>query len=160
MLKIFTTGGTFDKVYFDAKSDYRIGEPYIDKILEEGNVNIKYDVESILKKDSLDITDEDRKKVFVKVKNCPEKHIMLIHGTDTMVETAIMLSEIKEKTIVLTGAMQPARFRFTDAIFNVGFAIAAALELADGVYIAMNGRYFDWNKVEKNKKTGVFEELL
>jgi L-asparaginase len=159
MLKIFTTGGTFDKVYYDAKSDYRIGEPYINKILEEGNVNIKYDIESILKKDSLDMTDEDRKNIFLKVKNCNEKHIMLIHGTDTMVETAIMLSDIKEKTVVLTGAMQPARFRVTDAIFNVGFAIAATLELADGIYIAMNGQIFPYNNVRKNIKQGCFEKI-
>ena len=113
---ILTTGGTFDKVYFDANSEYSIGEPCISSILDEGNVTSDYRVQSILKKDSLDITQEEREIIKNAVKNCEEDKIIITHGTDTMIETAKCLEDIENKTIVLTGSMQPARFRKTDAI--------------------------------------------
>jgi len=154
---ILTTGGTFDKVYFDANSEYSIGEPCISSILDEGNVTSNYRVQSILKKDSLDITQDEREVIKKSVKECDEDRIIITHGTDTMVDTAKFLEDIEEKTIVLTGSMQPARFRKTDAIFNSGFAFAAALSLENGVYIAMNGKIFNSNNVKKNIDLGKFE---
>jgi|TARA_B100001059_G_scaffold49554_1_gene42635 L-asparaginase len=156
-IAILTTGGTFDKVYFDANSEYSIGEPCISSILDEGNVTSDYRVKSILKKDSLDITQDERKIIKEAVLECDEDRIIITHGTDTMVETAKFLEDIKEKTIVLTGAMQPARFRKTDAIFNSGFAYSAALTLENGIYIAMSGQIFNSNNVKKNIDLGKFE---
>ena len=154
---ILTTGGTFDKIYFDANSEYSIGEPCISSILDEGNVTSDYRVQSILKKDSLDITHSEREIIKKSIIECEEERIIITHGTDTMVETAKFLEDIKEKTIVLTGAMQPARFKKTDAIFNSGFAFAAALSLENGVYIAMSGQIFNSNNVRKNIDLGKFE---
>ena len=154
---ILTTGGTFDKVYFDANSEYSIGDPCITSILDEGNVNSNYRIQSILKKDSLDITSKERQIIKNSVQECVEERIIIIHGTDTMVETAKSLEDIKEKTIVLTGAMQPARFKKTDAIFNSGFALAAVQILEYGVYITMNGMVFRSDNVKKNIDLGKFE---
>ena len=154
---ILTTGGTFDKVYFDANSEYSIGDPCITSILDEGNVNSNYRIQSILKKDSLDITSKERQIIKNSVQECVEERIIIIHGTDTMVETAKSLEDIKDKTIVLTGAMQPARFRKTDAIFNSGFALAAVQTLEYGVYITMNGMIFRSDNVKKNIDLGKFE---
>ncbi len=154
---ILTTGGTFDKVYFDANSEYSIGDPCITAILDEGNVNSDYRIQSILKKDSLDITSKERQIIKNSVEECAEERIIIIHGTDTMVETAKSLEDIKDKTIVLTGAMQPARFKKTDAIFNSGFALAAAQILEYGVYITMNGMVFRSDNVKKNIDLGKFE---
>ena len=154
---ILTTGGTFDKVYFDANSEYSIGDPCITAILDEGNVNSDYRIQSILKKDSLDITSKERQIIKNSVQECGEERIIIIHGTDTMVETAKSLEDIKDKTIVLTGAMQPARFKKTDAIFNSGFALAAAQILEYGVYITMNGMIFHSDNVKKNIDLGKFE---
>ena len=154
---ILTTGGTFDKVYFDANSEYSIGDPCITAILDEGNVNSDYRIQSILKKDSLDITSKERQIIKNSVEDCAEERIIIIHGTDTMVETAKSLEDIKDKTIVLTGAMQPARFKKTDAIFNSGFALAAAQILEYGVYITMNGMVFHSDNVKKNIDLGKFE---
>lgn len=154
---ILTTGGTFDKVYFDANSEYSIGDPCITAILDEGNVNSDYRIQSILKKDSLDITSKERQIIKNSVQECAEERIIIIHGTDTMVETAKSLEDIKDKTIVLTGAMQPARFKKTDAIFNSGFALAAVQILENGVYITMNGMVFHSDNVRKNIDLGKFE---
>ena len=154
---ILTTGGTFDKVYFDANIEYSIGDPCITAILDEGNVNSDYRIQSILKKDSLDITSKERHIIKNSVQECEEERIIIIHGTDTMVETAKSLEDIKDKTIVLTGAMQPARFKKTDAIFNSGFALAAAQILEYGVYITMNGMVFHSDNVKKNIDLGKFE---
>ena len=154
---ILTTGGTFDKVYFDANSEYSIGDPCITAILDEGNVNSDYRIQSILKKDSLDITSKERQIIKNSVQECVEERIIIIHGTDTMVETAKSLEDIKDKTIVLTGAMQPARFKKSDAIFNSGFALAAVQILENGVYITMNGMVFRSDNVKKNIDLGKFE---
>ena len=156
-IAILTTGGTFDKIYFDANSEYSIGEPCISSILDEGNVTSEFSIKSILKKDSLDINQKERELIKKSVIECEEEKIIIIHGTDTMVETAKFLEGIKDKTIVLTGSMQPARFKKTDAIFNSGFAFAAALSLEDGVYIAMNGKIFNSSNVRKNIDLGRFE---
>ena len=156
-IAILTTGGTFDKIYFDANSEYSIGEPCISSILDEGNVTSEFRIKSILKKDSLDINQKERELIKKSVIECEEERIIIIHGTDTMVETAKFLEEIKDKTIVLTGSMQPARFKKTDAIFNSGFAFAAALSLENGVYITMNGKIFNSSNVRKNIDLGRFE---
>ena len=156
-IAILTTGGTFDKIYFDANSEYSIGEPCISSILDEGNVTSEFRIKSILKKDSLDINQKERELIKKSVIECEEEKIIIIHGTDTMVETAKFLEEIKDKTIVLTGSMQPARFKKTDAIFNSGFAFVAALSLENGIYIAMNGRIFNSSNVRKNIDLGRFE---
>ena len=156
-LKILCTGGTFDKVYYDALSDYQIGEPQVEWILKQANTTIDYQIESILKKDSLDINEADRQHILEKVRSESSEHIVITHGTDTMVETAQVLNDVTGKTIVLVGAMQPARFIDSDAIFNTGFAVAAATLLSPGIYIAMNGQIFSADEVQKNRDAGRFE---
>ena len=155
-LQIFTTGGTIDKVYFDALSEFQVGASPLDAILGEANVSLDYALTSLMKKDSLELTDVDRDIIRDAVTGCEANNILITHGTDTMAKTAEALQEIGDKTVVLTGAMQPARLRSTDAIFNVGFAIAAARMRAPGVYIAMNGRVFEAGKVRKDRGAGQF----
>ena len=157
-IKIFTTGGSIDKFYSTQESTFVVGEPQIGNILQEANVTLDFEVESLLKKDSLDITDDDRRMIFEKVKSDPHRHIVITHGTDTMIVTARMLAQIPDKVIVLTGAMQPAAFKKTDAACNVGCAIIAAQTLPNGVYVVMNGRVFDPHKAVKNLEVGRFEE--
>jgi L-asparaginase len=157
-LQIFSTGGTFDKVYYDALSDFQIGEPMATEILAEARVSFDYNVESLLKKDSLDMTTEDRELIRSKVAACPARHILITHGTDTMTLTAEALQGIEGKVILFTGAMQPARMRLSDAAFNLGVAIGALQALPDGIYIAMSGRIFEAGKVKKNRSAGRFEE--
>ena len=156
-LKIFCTGGTFDKIYFDALSDYKIGEPQIEWIMKQANVDFDYTIESILKKDSLEISDEDRALIIAAVSADDCQRIIITHGTDTMPQTARALQSVTDKTIVLLGAMQPARFRDSDALFNSGFAVAAAQLLPAGVYVAMNGQVFNADQVQKNREAGIFE---
>lgn len=158
-LKIYTTGGTIDKVYFDKKSDYQVGDSQAGGVLERANVVIEYEVESILRKDSLDLTEQDRKLIRQTVESSPEDHIVITHGTDTMIETAKALQDVEGKTIVLTGSMYPARFRDSDAVFNIGCALTAAQILQPGVYIAMNGRIFDPRSALKNVELNKFEEI-
>ncbi|HOO44886.1 MAG TPA: asparaginase domain-containing protein [Deltaproteobacteria bacterium] len=157
-IKFFAVGGTIDKVYFDKKSTYKVGEPGVHEILQEANVTFEYECESIMHKDSLDMTRKDRKLVFDRVKADTSRNIVITHGTDTMVHTAKLLKSIPDKVIVLTGSMQPARFKASDAEFNIGTAVAAVQTLPCGVYIAMNGRIFDPDKVEKNWEQNRFEE--
>lgn len=152
-------GGTIDKVYFDAKSDYQIGEPAVYKMLEEMPIFFDYEVTSVLKKDSLEMNDTDRQNIAKAVMQSNNELIVITHGTDTMPETAQALSGIKGKTIVLTGAMAPAIFRDTDALFNVGCAIAAVQSLQPGVYIAMNGEIFDGLNVRKDVENSRFVAL-
>ena len=157
-IHIFTTGGTIDKVYFDALSEFQVGETALDSILREANVAIDYDLTSLMKKDSLELTDLDRKAIHAAVSASPADMILITHGTDTMAQTARSLMNIEGKTIVLTGAMQPARLRSTDAIFNVGFALAAAQLQPAGVYIAMNGRVIPADRARKDRDAGRFVE--
>ncbi|MFO7313784.1 asparaginase domain-containing protein [Rhodothermus marinus] len=158
-VKIFTTGGTIDKVYFDAKSTYEVGDPQIVDILREANVTIDWELETLFRKDSLDLTDEDRAVIVEKVRqeSCPR--ILITHGTDTMIETAKALQGIPGKTIVLVGSLSPARFKSSDAEFNIGFALAAVQTLPSGVYIAMNGRIFHPDRVRKNREANRFEPI-
>jgi L-asparaginase len=156
-IKILATGGTFDKIYYDAKSEFHIGEPMVTPILEEANVTFDFEVESILKKDSLDIDDEDRENIRLKVQQDPCDRIVITHGTDTMVKTAMCLLEIENKTIVITGAMQPARMRYSDSAYNIGVATTAVQLLDPGVYVAMNGQIFDPRSTSKNVDKSRFE---
>ncbi|MFH2066892.1 MAG: asparaginase domain-containing protein [Pseudomonadota bacterium] len=157
-IKIFTTGGTIDKIYFDRKSEYQIGDPQAGVVLARANVIIEYEVEPILWKDSLDLMDADRNLIKQKVYDDPCNRILITHGTDTMIRTAKALGKDSGKTIVLTGSMYPAEFRDSDAIFNIGCAIIAVQILGPGVYIAMNGRIFDPYCSEKNIEKNRFEE--
>ena len=156
-IKIFTTGGTFDKIYFDAKNDYHIGEPMAAPLLEEANVVFDFEIESLLKKDSLEMGEADRELIRNAVLGVDNEMILITHGSDTMVETALALLDISDKTIVLLGAMQPARMRYSDAMFNLGFACAAVQLLPRGVHLAMNGKVFDPRLVIKNRAKSRFE---
>lgn len=149
-IHIFTVGGTIDKIYFDAKSSYEVGPPNITEVLSSLALNIDYQVDSLMQKDSLEMTDADRTMILNAVRRCDERQIVITHGTDTMVETAKVLSAINNKTIVLTGALSPALFKNSDAMFNIGAALTAVQTKANGVYIAMNGVVFDHNRVEKD----------
>jgi len=157
-LMVYTVGGTIDKIYFDRPGQYQIGDPEIGKILEEGNIRFSYQIASICHKDSLDMTDEDRKAIHDEILNDSHTNILITHGTDTMIETALVLQAIPGKTIVLTGSMQPAKFKGSDATFNVGFAVSAAQTLPTGVYIAMNGQVFDPKHARKNIEQSCFEQ--
>jgi len=158
-LLIITTGGTIDKIYFDDKSDYQIGEPQISQILHAMHVAFEIEVSALMRKDSLHIDDRDRKLIRDVVAAADTRHILITHGTDTMVETATALKDIENKTIVLTGALNPARFRDSDAIFNIGCAVGAVQSLPAGVYIAMNGRVWNPEHVRKNRRENRFEPL-
>lgn len=158
-IKIFTTGGTIDKIYFDAKSSFEIGDSVVDAILKEADVTFDYDIVNLMRKDSLDINDQDRDQIHDAVAACQEEHIIITHGTDTMVHTGLALSDIPKKTIVLVGALRPARFRSTDALFNVGMAVAAVQAKPHGVYVTMNGCVFDVDGVQKNTALNQFQPI-
>ena len=157
-IKIFTTGGTIDKMYFDQKSTYQVGEPAIDEVLKEANVTVPYQWETILQKDSLDLTEEDRQTIYDTVGADHHRHVIITHGTDTMIQTARKLQSLtRDRVIVLTGSMMPAKFKASDAVFNIGCAIIAVQTLPPGVYIAMNGRVFAHDSVRKNRSANRFE---
>lgn len=158
-LLIVTTGGTIDKVYFDDKSDFQVGEPQIGRILEELGVAFRFRVIPIIRKDSLHIDAADRALIHATIAAQATRHVLITHGTDTMVETARALADLDEKTIVLTGALNPARFRGSDAEFNIGCAVGAVQSLPHGVYITMNGRVWDPAKVRKNVDANRFEAV-
>ena len=156
-LLIITTGGTIDKIYFDDKSDYQIGEPQISQILHAMHVAYDFEVSALMRKDSLHLDDNDRKLIRDVVAASSAQHVLITHGTDSMVETATVLQDIKDKTIVLTGALNPARFKDSDAIFNIGCAVGAVQSLPGGVYIAMNGKIWQPEHVHKNRRENRFE---
>ena len=157
-LKIFACGGTIDKVYFDAKSSFQVGEPQVVTVLRESNVCVDYEVESILRKDSLEMTAADRQLICTAVSQAEQSRILITHGTDTMIATARALLGIRGKTIVLTGSMEPAKFKVSDAGFNIGCAIAAVQTLPEGVYITMNGMILDPRHAVKNVGANRFEQ--
>jgi L-asparaginase len=156
-LTVITTGGTIDKVYFDAKSDYQIGAPQIGEILSQLGVAFEFDVVPVLRKDSLDMDEADRAAIRQAIEQQAHRHVLVTHGTDTMVETARALTGIPGKVIVLTGALNPARFQGSDAVFNIGCAVGAVQTAAEGVWIAMNGRVWDPRQVRKNRAANRFE---
>ena len=163
-VQVFTTGGTIDKEYFDAKSAYEIGEPQIGALFREAGVAFPFAVETLMRKDSLDLTDADRQRVAERVLATPHRRVIVTHGTDTMAETArVVDAALREagvgKTVVFVGSLTPARFKSTDAEFNVGFAAAAAQTLPPGAYVAMNGRVFDPRLVRKDRDRNRFEPV-
>ncbi len=158
-LLVITVGGTIDKVYFDATSQYEVGEPTVTHIYQSTLVTIDYEVLPLMRKDSLDMDDADRKLIYDACVDASQDHILITHGTDTMTTTAEALRGIEGKTIVLTGAMAPARFRETDAVFNIGCATGAVQVLPPGVYIAMNGQIFSAGNVRKNRDAKCFQTI-
>ncbi|WP_372731996.1 asparaginase domain-containing protein [Novosphingobium sp.] len=153
---VLTTGGTIDKAYFDALSEYQIVESGIPAVLEQARVALPVRVMELMRKDSLELTDADRALIAAAVREAPERRVVITHGTDTMTDTAKALADIAGKTIVLTGALSPARFAETDAPFNLGMAFATAQVAAPGVWIAMSGQVFDGLKVRKDRAAGKF----
>lgn len=156
-IRFVTTGGTIDKIYFDAVSQFEVGDSQVRHILAEGLAAFDYDVIGLFQKDSLDITAADRVELRCFLENDDADRYVITHGTDTMTETATALEGLPGKRIVLTGALSPARFRSTDAVFNIGMAVAAVQLVEPGVYIAMNGQVFAANAVTKNRTENRFE---
>jgi L-asparaginase len=153
---VLTTGGTIDKQYFDALSEFQIADTAVRKLLAVARVTHSHRVEELLRKDSLDLLEEDRERIVDHVRQAAERNIVVTHGTDTMTLTAAALAKIPGKTIVLTGALTPARFAESDAAFNLGMAFATAQTAVPGVYIAVNGSVFPWDEVVKDRNLGQF----
>lgn len=153
---VVTTGGTIDKVYFDAKSNYEVGESVVGDLLRQAQVRVPFEMLALLRKDSLEITDAERAQIRQRIEARPERRVVMTHGTDTMTETARALMGLTDRTIVLTGSLSPARFAQTDAVFNVGMAFAAVQALIPGVYIVMNGQIFAAGRVHKDREHNVF----
>lgn len=159
-MQIFVTGGTFDKEYNYINGQLVFSETHVQAMLKRGRCAMDVEVRTLMMKDSLEMTTEDRMLITEAIKNCPSQQIVLTHGTDTMVKTAEFLASqsIADKTVVLTGAMIPYTFgTSSDGFFNLGAALAFAQVLPEGIFVAMNGRYYPWNKVQKNYTTGFFE---
>ena len=159
-IRIFITGGTFDKEYNELNGQLYFKDTHLSDLLELGRSKVPVEIRTLMMVDSLEMTDEDRQLIVYQCNNCDEDQIVITHGTDTMADTAkVIAQEVKDKTIILTGAMIPIKFGSSDGLFNLGSALAFAQTLPRGVYVAMNGRCFNWNNVRKNKQTGVFEEV-
>jgi len=159
-VRIFVTGGTFDKEYNELNGQLFFKDTHIQEILNLGRCKVDLSVRTLMLVDSLEMTDTDRNNIVASCKHADEDRIIITHGTDTMTTTAKILAEhITNKTIVITGAMIPYKFGSSDGLFNLGSALAFAQTLPHGVYVAMNGRYFNWNNVKKNRQTGFFEEI-
>jgi L-asparaginase len=157
-IRIFITGGTFDKEYDELAGRLYFRDSHLPEMLKLGRSNLKVEVRTLMMIDSLEMTDADREIILEQCRNAPEKRIVITHGTDTMVETAQTLAAgIPDKSIVLTGAMVPYKFGSSDGLFNLGSALAFVQTLPAGVYVAMNGRYFPASSVRKNRQTGTFE---
>ena len=159
-IRIFVTGGTFDKEYNELNGQLYFKDTHINELLKLGRCRVDVDIRTLMMVDSLEMTDDDRQLIARQCQNSDEDKIIITHGTDTMAETAAVLAkEITGKTVVLTGAMIPYKFGSSDGLFNLGSAMAFVQALPKGVYVAMNGRYFTWDNVRKNKQTGGFEEI-
>jgi len=155
-IAVVTTGGTIDKLYFDSLSEYQVGESVVRKLLSIANVKYPFDIVEALRKDSLELTDEDREELYRCVAGLKTSRVVITHGTDTMTATAARLASIQGKTIVMTGALTPARFSESDASFNLGMAFAAAQTAPPGVYIVMNGEVFAAGAVRKDREAARF----
>lgn len=159
-IRIFVTGGTFDKEYNELTGELFFKDTHLPEMLKLGRSKVEVHIRILMMIDSRDMTDADRDIILQNCKNTEENRVIIIHGTCTMVETAAVLAKnIRDKTIVLTGTMIPCKFDSSDGLFNLGSALAFAQVLPKGVYIVMGGKYFLWNNVRKNKKTGTFESL-
>lgn len=159
-IRVFVTGGTFDKEYDEIHGGLEFRDTHLTEMLEMGRCRLDLEVETLMLVDSLEMTEADRERIAIRCLDCAESSIVVTHGTDTMVDTARVLAEqVPDKTIVLTGAMIPIAFGSSDGLFNLGGALSVVQVLPAGVYVAMNGRVFDWDKVVKNRETGVFQPL-
>ena len=159
-IRIFVTGGTFDKEYNELNGTLFFKDTHLPEMLKLGRCKVAVDIETLMLVDSLDMTEKDRKKIVDQCKVTSENKIVITHGTDTMDQTAVSLGRANiPKTIVLTGAMVPYKFGSSDGLFNLGSAMAFVQSLPVGVYVAMNGKYFKWDNVRKNKESGEFEEM-
>ena len=159
-IKIFVTGGTFDKEYNELNGALYFKKTHLHEMLELGRSQLKVDIETLMMKDSLDMSDNDRNLIVQKCVESDQNQILITHGTDTMEETAKLLAaQINDKTIVLTGAMIPYKFGSSDGLFNLGSALSFLQSLPHGIYIAMNGNIFSWDNVKKNKELGLFLPL-
>jgi len=160
-IRIFITGGTFDKEYNEIEGKLFFKDTHLNEMLRLGRCRLKVDVRTLMMMDSVDMTDADRDIIVENCKRAAEDRILITHGTDKMAETARVLGQsIKDKTIVLTGAMIPFKFGSSDGLFNLGSSVAFVQTLPHGVYVSMNGRYFRWDNVRKNRQTGEFEEIV
>jgi L-asparaginase len=158
MIRIFVTGGTFDKTYDEIRGQLAFTDTHLQEMLKLGRSRVEVTIRTLMMIDSLDMTDADRELVVRNCAQCPESRIVITHGTDTMVETAAAIAAgVSEKTVVLTGAMIPYAFGSSDGLFNLGSALSFVQVLPPGVYLAMNGQHFSWDRVRKNRETGVFE---
>ena len=159
-IRIFITGGTFDKEYNMLNGQLYFKDTHLHELLEKGRNLVPVEIRTLMMIDSLEMTEEDRELIAYQCEQCEEEQIVITHGTDTMDKTARVLAEkVKNKTIVITGAMIPIKFGSSDGLFNLGSALAFAQTLPPGVYVAMNGRYFNWDNVRKNRQSGIFEEV-
>ncbi len=159
-IRILITGGTIDKEYDPVTGELTFAKSHLSNILSQVRCRARFLLEEIMLKDSLQMRSADREEILKKCIDCQESKIIVTHGTDTMVETGLVLgSHIKGKTVVLVGAMIPYAFGASDALFNLGCAFAAVQALRQGVYITMNGKIFFWDNVKKNKESGEFEKL-
>lgn len=157
-IKLLITGGTIDKQYDELNGKLIFTQSGIGDMLTQGRTRLELSLETVMLKDSLDLDDNDRQKILASCLACDESRIVITHGTDTMVETSqVLAAGIKDKTIVLLGAMVPYQFKNSDALFNLGCAIAAVQTLGNGVYITMNGKVFNYDEVLKNKELGEFQ---
>ncbi len=157
-VRVFVTGGTFDKEYDELTGKLYFRNTHVDEMLRRGRCGLDVDVQTLMMVDSLEMTDEQRAFIVQACRECEEDQIVITHGTDTMVDTAREIAEaIESKTVVLTGAMVPYAFGSSDGLFNLGSALSFVQALPPGVYIAMNGRSFPWDDVRKNRDAGVFE---
>jgi len=160
VIRIFVTGGTFDKTYDEIHGRLVFGDTQVGEMLQLGRSRVDVSVRTLMMVDSLDMTDADREIIARSCAQCEESRIVITHGTDTMVDTARAIAAIvRGKTIVLTGAMVPYAFGSSDGLFNLGSALSFAQVLPPGVYVAMNGQHFHWDRVRKDRATGVFESL-
>jgi len=162
MIRIFVAGGTFDKTYDEIKGSLAFEDTHLPEMLRLGRSRVEVTIRTLMMVDSLDMTDADREMIVRNCEQCEESRIVITHGTDTMVDTARAIAastRLTTKTVVLTGAMIPYAFGSSDGLFNLGSALSFAQVLPAGVFVAMNGQHFEWNKVRKNRETGVFESL-
>ena len=159
MVRVLVTGGTFDKTYDEIHGRLSFGSTHVPEMLRLGRSRVELAVETLMMIDSLDMSETDRARIVDRCAECAERHIVVTHGTDTMVETARALAGgVKDKTVVMTGAMIPYAFGSSDGLFNLGSALSFVQVLPPGVYVAMNGKYFAWERVRKNRENGYFEE--
>lgn len=159
-IRIFVTGGTFDKEYDELTGEMCFQDSHVKSMLQLGRCTRPVNIRTLMMVDSFEMTDDDREVILKNCRDCDYDQIVITHGTDRMEVTARVLGEaIRDKTIILTGAMIPYKFGSSDGLFNLGSALSFAQCLPQGVYVAMNGKYFRWDQVQKNKKTGLFEEI-